>query len=133
MAEIIFGDIVALTIAYLNQQAPDLIVGTEYKKPTSAPTVTLNRNGGARVSRVADQAFVSIDVWAPDTWNGLAEAHDAAQIVRSHIFDMTGTVIDGTPIYRVSELAGPARSPSPDREDDRWTLALAVSFRGQST
>lgn len=133
MTRVIFGDVVELVIAYLAEHAPDLIVGTEFKKPTSKPTVTINRSGGPQSLRVADQAYVSFDVWAPSTWNGLADAHDVAQTVRSIVGSMTGAVVNGTPIYRVSELAGPARLPSPDRETDRWTFALAVTFRGQST
>ena len=53
--------------------------------------------------------------------------------VSAKMLEDTVAVVNGTPIYRVSELAGPARFPSPDHETDRWTFALAITFRGQPT
>lgn len=129
---VVFPDIVALLITHLRTVEPELDYDINQRPPGDGPLIVMNRNGGVQKTLVSDEAYVDIDAWAPDAHDGVEQAHDAIQRVRSRIRSLTGSKLNDTPIYHVGELAGPARLPDPENERDRWNCSLAVSYRGTS-
>lgn len=86
----------------------------------------VRRVGGPSRDVVIDDATLALEGWAPTR----DEAHDLLQEARAHLHALVGTQLDGVPIYRVDEFAGPAWLPDPDSSHPRWTLTAVVSARG---
>lgn len=89
--------------------------------------IVVRRVGGPRETMVSDAASVAVEGWDKD---GNAEAHDLAALARAWILALPGEVIDGTPVYKVEEIAGPANLPDPLSDHHRWTFTVAVHLRG---
>lgn len=87
------------------------------------------RLGGPSRVRVVDDATVGLEAWAPTR----DEAHDLIQQARAILHSLVGTQLDGVPIYKVDEFAGPAWLPDPTSGHPRFTLTATVSVRGDST
>lgn len=96
--------------------------------PNPRPTSFLRvfRTGGPRMNLVADDAQVTVEAWAStDT-----AAHDLLQAARGLIVAARGTVVDGTTVYRVAEVSGPAWLPDPLSDQSRYTQTFTVATRG---
>ena len=91
--------------------------------------VLVRRTGGARRSKVTEDAQVTVEGWG-DT---AVEAHDLLQAARAVLHAARGTAVDGVPIYRVAELAGPAFLPDPDSRQARYTATFLIHVRGSTT
>lgn len=121
-----FPDVVALVAGYLadNIAAP---VHKRVPNPRPAEFVTVERIGGT-AALVVDSAQVMIHCWADTD----ADVADLAAEVRGVLGTMRGAVIDGTQVYRVDELSGPADVPDPDSDQPRMRWTVAVQTRGAS-
>ena len=130
MAEsVLFPDAVQL----LRTALVDAGVGTvvhDIPNPRPVEFVTLIRTGGAPAHDVVvDPAQITVDSWAASSPAAMA----LAQQVRSLLQALRGTVISGTAVYGVRELAGPADLPDPDSGAPRVRQSFQIGFRGQST
>lgn len=102
-----------------------------YSKVPAARTpadtfVLIRRVGGVARNVVTDEATLAVEAWAPTK----PEAHDLIQTVRALIHEMPTTGPTATPVYRVTEFAGPAYLPDPDSTHDRLTFTVSVALRG---
>lgn len=128
MAEtIVFPDAVAKVKAYLDDVAA--LAGTPIvhavPNPRPATFVQLTRTGGTSIELVVDRPFVSVDCWAATS----PAAMTLAQLVRAHLHAAWGTVVDGTAVYAVRELAGPAEVPDPDSDQPRVRQTFQIGLR----
>jgi len=122
---VLFPDATAVLCSWLSDHLA-VPVGARVPNPRPASFVVVKRFGGVRASRVSDRPMLGVECWAEND----AAAQDLAQLARAHLYDMGGNTIDGTPVYRTTEVAGPAALPDPDSLQSRYTLTVSVHLRG---
>lgn len=126
---VMFPDAVALAIAHLTEAFPGEVIRKRVPNPRPDQFVTVLRTGGPRRSYVVDDAQLTVDVWATED----AACADLATEVRAVLNSMQGAVIDGTQVYRVDELAGPADTPDPVSDMPRMRWSVVVQTRGATS
>lgn len=128
MELITFPDAEATILAGIALVLSDVdVVDTVPTSRTLDDTFLLCRRvGGPSRSVVVDDASVTLEGWAPSR----EQAHDLLQNARAALHALVGTTVDGVPVYRVQEFAGPAYLPDPDSNHPRYTLTASVSLRG---
>jgi hypothetical protein len=130
MDTIVFPDVAALavdaTVAGLAAVGRPVPVGTQVPNPRPGEFVRISRAGGIRRNLVAEDARVVIEAWAQAD----ETAADLAELVRSVLHAVQGTVADGTPVYRVDDVEGPADDPDPLSDQPRYQLAVSMTVRG---
>ena len=127
---VIFPDATRVVADYLRaeltargQAAP---VWSRVPTPRPARFVLARRLGGPRLNLVADGAQIGVECWDSSE----ETAHDLCQLCRALIHAMPGTVQGGVPIYRVTEVGGPATLPDPLSDSPRCVATFIVSMRG---
>jgi hypothetical protein len=127
---IIFPDTAALVLSALGDAMSVDTYGTPPTDRDGSETfLVCRRVGGPSRDVVVDDASVALEAWAPTP----AAAHDLLQEARGVLHSLAHTVVDGVPIYRVQEFAGPAFLPDPESSHPRYTLTASVSVRGAVT
>lgn len=126
-APILFPDVASLVLNAVG----DAMSVDKYDTPPAdrdgTETFLLARRvGGPSRDVVVDDATITLEAWGPTR----DVAHDLLQEARALLHALAGTTVDGVPIYRVDEFAGPAWLPDPDSSHPRWTLTAVVSARG---
>lgn len=122
---LVFPDAEYVTVAWL---APllDVPVVTLVPDPRPALWLRVQRVGGVNHTRVSDAATLTIEAWGDE----YELVSDLAQLARGYLHAMVGETVDGVPVYRVDELAGPASLPDPISAQPRHTFTVAVHMRG---
>lgn len=124
---IVFPDAEALLIGAL---ADALTVDTYAIAPVDRNIgdefVVVVRVGGPNRDEVVDDATLVFEAWSA----GRTSAMALAQQVRARVHALVGSMIDGVPVYRVRESAGPAWQPDPDTRHPRVVFSAQVSVRG---
>jgi hypothetical protein len=129
---VIFPDVVDLAVDYVRAGLVARSVTTPVGARTpsagipSAGFVLLRRLGGVRRDIVTDEAQLGVECWA-DTEH---RAHVTAQLVRALLFALRGDTLEGHPVYRVQEYAGPSALPDPDTSKPRYVFTMLVAVRG---
>lgn len=128
MAElVVFPDAVAIACTYLT----DELAGTAAtsRVPFTRPDefVTVRRVGGVRRNLVVDEATLAVEAWAATD----EDAHDLAQRCRALLHALPGQSVNGSFVYRVDEVGGPASLPDPDSDQPRYTFTAALAARGE--
>lgn len=119
---IVFPDASAIAITWL---ADHLVEPVHQDIPNPRPEtfVTVTRDGGPKRNIVTDGAQITVDSWG-ETWE---EAHDLAQTARAWLNAIVGETVNGAPVYRCDELAGPGRLPDlSDQPRYRQNFLLAI-------
>lgn len=127
-ATVTFPDVVALVIGHLTD-AVDVPVRKRVPNPRPVSFVTVLRTGGPRRGWVVDDAQVTIDCWAGTD----EDCADLTAEVRAAVNAMHGQVVDGTQIYRVIEVGGPADLPDPLSDTPRMRWTVTVQTRGSDS
>ncbi len=98
------------------------------KVPATRPTsfVRVRRTGGPRRSRVADAAQISVESYATT----VTAAGLLAEQARRALHAARGTVVEGSTIYAVDEVSGPAELPDPLTDQPRYTQTFTFPVRG---
>lgn len=112
--------------AALAERGDGATVAAKVPNPRPARLVLVHRVGGPRLNLVADDAQIAVECWAP----AAEDAADLAQLCRALIHTMRGGVVDGVPIYRIDELAGPADLPDPLSDQPRYVFTVQIAMRG---
>lgn len=122
---VLFGDAAAAVATHLNDT---LGVQTCGRVPNPRPSefYRVLRVGGVTRERVMDDATVVVEAWAPTD----QEADDLAQLARAHLLALVNTDIDGTLVYRVTDVAAPSNFPDPISGVSRVTATYTVTTRG---
>ena len=132
MDVIVYPDIEALLVEHVSaalaavgESAP---VHNTVPHPRPGRFVTLVRLGGVKPSTtvVTDAAQIGVECWAATP----RQAHDLAQLTRGLLHALPGVVLDGHPVYRVDEWAGPAKLPDPVSDQARYTFQVSIHIRG---
>lgn len=126
---IVFPDAVATLKVGLDDASLGVDVVHAVPHPRPASFVQLVRAGGFSHSIVVDSATISVDCWAATS----PAAMTLAQLVRAHLHAMSGTTVDGTAVYAVQELAGPAEVPDPDSDQPRVRQTFQIGLRATAT
>lgn len=131
MAEVIvYPDIEDILVGYLQAELTNrgdtAAVHVSVPNPRPDRFVLVPRVGGPRRNLVVDSPTIAVEAWAATP----KQAHDLCQLVRGLLHAAAGSVIGGTPIYRVDEFAGPANLPDPASQQARYILTVSVSCRG---
>src|SRR5690606_4191537 len=103
-------------------------VSVQIPNPRPESFVTVPRVGGPPRTLVVDFATVSVDAWAARPEKAHALEHGA----RGLIAPVPGEVLDGYPVYRVTEFAGPGNLPDPLSSHSRYTQTFSVFIRGRA-
>lgn len=127
---VLFPDAEEVVVGFLRGALDDrgdtAEVATRVPNPRPSRLVLVRRLGGPRLNLVADDPQIGVECWDGDT----ATAHDLAQVCRALIHTMTGRAVDGVPVYRVAELAGPANLPDPLSDQPRYVFTVQIAMRG---
>lgn len=131
---VVFPDVVALVIGHIDDNLatfgwPTTSVHKRVPSPRPSSFVTVLRTGGPARDHVVDDAQVTLDVWADED----ADVADLTADVRAIVNDLAGTVIDGTQVYRVTEMAGPSDIPDPLSDQPRMRWSVVVQTRGAAS
>lgn len=127
-------DAVALMIAWLKQQLPDVpqqsAVGVYRAVPDPRPstpfcTVRLTGGAGRDDHLPLDRVSVSIEAWAPT----VAQAHDLAQNARGVAFSAKGALLGGVQVYQVNDQGAPVELPDPLSNQPRVTFTVQLLLR----
>lgn len=123
-----FPDAAAAVIAHFNTVSSLTGVPIHQVEPNPLPPtfVLVKRIGGHARNLVIDDAYLTIETWAPTEY----EAHDLGQITRAEIHAAVGHYMGTQFLYRVDEIGGLAMSPDPDTATPRYTWTVSVSLRG---
>lgn len=121
-----FPDAAAVVIDAID---PQMWVPVVSRVPDPRPSrfVIVRRIGGPRMNLVADEAMLTVEAYGETE----ADAHDLCQQARSLIYAMRGTTSSSVAVYRVTEIAGPARLPD-IADHERYTLTIQVAMRGSA-
>jgi hypothetical protein len=120
-----FPDAERIVIDYLAARV-GVPVSLTVPNPRPASFVTVQRVGGPRLNLVADDATLAVEAWAASP----TAAKAVLGVARAHVLAMGRQVVDGVPVYRVTEVGGPAYLPDPDSAQARYTLTVQVALRG---
>lgn len=128
---VFFTDTVSVVRSILLDGLPDhgypsTTVVSRVPNPRPTAFVRVMRTGGPRMNLVADDAQVTVESWADED----TDAHDLAQVARALVVAARGTVVDGTTVYRVTEVSGPAWLPDGISDQPRYTQTFTVATRG---
>lgn len=130
MPAVVHVDAAALLAAHLRAELPDNDVDgpvvTSVPDPRPDAFTLVRRVGGVGRNLVTDGATVTVECWADNEHTAVARA----QMARAILHDLPGTSLDGHPVYRVIDIAGPAMLPDPESHQPRCTLTLEVWVRG---
>lgn len=121
---ILFPDAADLVIAHLGDVL-GVPVRSQVPNPRPDAFVTIRRIGGTRQTLVTDGATLAVECWAQLP----QDAMDLAQLTRAHLHALPRT-LEGIPVYRVEEFAGPADLPDPVSNQARAVLTVLVHVRG---
>jgi hypothetical protein len=121
------SDLTGSLIVWLRTQITD---GTEFagRVPRDLPAkfVLVRRIGGPWEWPVTDVPTVGVECWAATE----SAAYLLAQQVRARIHSLQGGSVNGIPVYRVDEFAGPAWLPDPNHENHpRFVTTYSVRHR----
>ena len=122
---ITFPDAESLVIDHLNDNMTEPVHGT-VPNPRPDTFVTVTRTGGPKRNIVTDEPTLTVDSWAQTK----ATAHDLAQEARGLINSLLGQSLNGVPVKRVDELAGPAWFPDPLSDQPRYRQSFSIALRG---
>lgn len=125
---IYFPDAVAAVLDYLRTRSSLTGVPLRQTVPNPRPAtfVIVQRTGGARRHLVVDDAYLTVEAWAPTE----AEAHDIAQTVRAELHAAQSSFLTGSVFcYRVDEVGGLAMQPDPESARPRYIWTASVSLR----
>ena len=122
---VLFPDATYVVVSHL---ADTLAVPVYSKVPTVRPAtfVVVRRVGGVRRNEVTDEPMVTVECWASKD----ADAADLAALARAYVDGMAGETIEGTAVYRVTDIAGPAYLPDPESDMPRYTFTFQAAMRG---
>lgn len=123
---ITFPNCAALVIIRMRAALPGLTFVHDVPNPRPATFVRIFRTGGPKATLVTDAAQLTIESWAADA----DTACDNAELVRAHINDLPGRVVNGHAFYLVEEMSGPAELPDPVSMSRRFTWTASVHVRG---
>lgn len=124
---VVFPDATELVCNALRPGLPGVHVGTVIPTDRPETMVIARRSGGSRVTPVSDAVDIDLECFAASD----ADAHDLAQLARALVHALAGTVVDGTPVYRVDDTAGPDDEPDPTSDQPRYLFGVAVVVRGR--
>lgn len=128
MADIfVMPDAERVVIDYLNAGLAEPVSLT-IPNPRPAAFVTVQRVGGPRLNRVADNAMLTVEAWSSSP----TAAKTLIERCRGLLHAMTGQTVDGVAVYAVREVSGPANLPDPDTTQARYTQTVTVAMRGHS-
>lgn len=86
----------------------------------------VRRLGGIEQTPVSDGPLVTVETWAADD----SRAEELSQTVRTVIHSAKGHQHNGTLVYRVAGVGGPAPLPDPDGSPQiRWVQQFALHLR----
>lgn len=122
---VVFPDAEYVTVTWLDSHL-DVPVATLVPDPRPELWLRIQRVGGVLHTRVSDAATLTVEAWGDE----YELASDLAQVARAYIHAMVGETVDGVPVYRVEELAGPASLPDPVSAQPRFTFTVTVHMRG---
>ena len=125
--ELEFPDAVAVVRSHLVAAGVGVPVVSRVPADRPGSFVEIGRTGGTVRAEVVDGAFITIDSWAETS----PAAMELAGRVRRLVHAMGESVVDGVPVGRVAELAGPAEVPDNDKSlSPRVRQSFQVPLRG---
>lgn len=123
---IVFADAESLTVQQLKVALTNAHISSDVPTPLPDPLVTIQRVGGAVQNLVTDAPVLIVQAWSKDK----ATAHDLCMLARAHIHAMPGTTVNGTWVYKVTEVGGPGYFPDPDTSTPRYQFTVQMRTRG---
>lgn len=128
---VVHRDAAALVAAHLRSVLPGYgVTGpvvTRVPNPRPARWTLCRRIGGVARNVVVDGPMLDVQRWIDDDEH---QAMDDLQVIRAVIRSLPGQVVDGTQVYRVIEIQGPAMQDDTASQTRRATYVAEVLIRG---
>lgn len=126
MELLIPADPVLLAISWLDGQYPwDVLVTKNRPNPTTGRIVTVRRTGGTPNLFVLDNAWLTVQCFAPTDLDTSELAYRTWGLLNA----MEGEVIDGVQCYDVQTLGGPNDFYDSDAQQPRFVMSVQATFR----
>lgn len=123
MAGLTYGDVEAITVAWLAAQFDGVRVCTETPATLPAQVIQVVRFGGGRPSIPYDVATVDVDCYAADR---AASKQLAEQVAHALVFDLPGYRAGTTAVLSVECLSAPSWAPWDNTTVRRTTAAYQI-------
>lgn len=122
---VLFPDATLVVVSHLDENLTPPVYS---KVPTTRPAsfVVVRRVGGVRRNEVTDEPMLTVECWASTD----EAAADLAALAFAHIDDMPGQTIEGTPVYRITDVSGPQYLPDPESQQPRYSFTFIAAMRG---
>lgn len=124
--EVTFADAVDVAVTVLNDAIGAPPAHGLVPNPRPARFYRVRRFGGPRQNRVTDGAQLRVESWGTDD----TDASDMAETARHALHAASGTVVNGTTVYLVEELSGPAEMPDLESTQPRVIQNFVFPCRG---
>lgn len=126
MSEVIaFADAEALAVSYL-KSVMDAKVSTKVPSPRPDKFIRVVRTGGIRTRINADYPQLTFECWATTE----TDASNLCREARAYVFAMEQESINGTWVYRVTDVGGPSFFPDPQTNTPRYQFTVQVETKG---
>lgn len=119
METLIFPDVKAMVIGYLNEHLP-VTVASRVPNPRPTSFVRVLLSGGHEENIVIQESRVTVEAWA----NVESDAQKLAQLARAHL--KRAHQMTGIPVYRVNV---PPPVDYPDDETGQYRYQFVFTFR----
>ncbi|TKT03443.1 hypothetical protein [Streptomyces lasalocidi] len=125
---IAFPDAEALVISYLKPKMGGVTVTTKVPnpRPANGKLIKVTRLGGSQLRLNADSPLLAFECWGSTT----VEASELCRLARAYVTAMAGEKVNGTWVYKVREVGGPAFFPDPDSDSPRYQFSVAIDMKG---
>ncbi|MFE9497267.1 hypothetical protein [Streptomyces collinus] len=123
---ITFPDAEALVITYLKANISNVTIATKVPDPRPAKLIKVTRVGGSKLRLNADSPLLVFECWGSTT----VEASTLCQTARAYVNAMAGEKVNGTWVFKVREVGGPAFFPDPDTTLPRYQFSVAIDMKG---
>jgi hypothetical protein len=121
----LFGDLEAVTVAWLKPRLIGVKVATEVPNPRPGELVKVSITGGSTPNRVTERTQLTLECWAVTS----IRASEICRTARAMITAMDGEMINGVFIRRVQTVGGPVFFPDPDSDRPRYQTTMLISHR----
>jgi hypothetical protein len=122
---VIFGDLEAAAITWLNPRLTSVKVATEVLSPRPPELVKVSLTGGSEPNRVTEWSQLTFECWAAKSYR----ASEICRLLKAHLHAMEGETVGGVFVRRVRTVGAPVSFPDPETNIPRYQYTAELNCR----